>query len=888
MSPDPLVDDPLGTGSGGVALGRLNWTLHGTESGAIGWTGPWEQAEAPVLRAGEVSILRPRLEELSQLSLPASVPGTLAAALRDAGREPVAQPDDRDWWWRADLELPSGEPQGQWELSLRGVATVSEVWWDGRRAATSATGLDDLVVHLTASPGRHELAIVCRALSLLPVPRRPRGRWRSSLVADQSLRWRRTPLIGRIPWAGTAPVIGPWGQVSLLPVPQHGIELTGVRTELDADLRSARVLVDCMAERGGHLELACAGAVTAVEVPAGESRVRLEVREPALWWPATHGEPALHELTVRAGSRPGQLQPLARRSVGFRRLEAQTDDGGFRLIVNGRPVFVRGAVWAPVDPLSLGAAAEKIERTVRAMAAAGANILRISGTGAWESPAFYEACDRLGLMVWQDAMLATLDPPEDPDWLGLLEAELRTWLPRLGAHPCLAVVSGGNEVLQQPVLWGRSPQEMAMTAIDELIPRLSAELVPQAVHVPTSPCGGQPPTRPDQGISHWFGVGAYRRPLTDARLSGVRFAAEALAFGCPPRPEAIEAAFGSATADHDEAARAAWSAAAARDPGAEWDFEDIAAHYARRWIAPGIEADRGATGLVADHPGDVDWDGLVREEQLRLERAASARAVERTLADLRRPGSRCDGVIILAARDLVPGAGWGLLDSEGLPKATWYAMRRACAPVAVLLTDEGLAGLHAHVVCDRPLRLRGRLRLRVWTRQGVLSHETHCDVSIDGPGSVTFVVEDELGGFLDLDRNWGFGDRQWEALAVDLQVGPDSDPVGPDSALKAVRLLGGESRDALADLRTEPTLGRQDDESSYERRAGEPGYRARSGQLRLSSAAASSSVRVPCGAGRIPLDEGFDLEPDGIRDVALVEASAWPPVVVSGRTTSGG
>lgn len=71
------------------------------------------------------------------------------------------------------------------------------------------------------------------------------------------------------------------------------------------------------------------------------------MREPALWWPATHGEPALHELTVRAGSRPGQLQPLARRSVGFRRLEAQTDDGGFRLIVNGRPVFARGAVWAP-------------------------------------------------------------------------------------------------------------------------------------------------------------------------------------------------------------------------------------------------------------------------------------------------------------------------------------------------------------------------------------------------------------------------------------------------------------------------------------------------------------------------------------------------------------
>ncbi|MCT1602129.1 hypothetical protein M3E18_03520 [Kocuria sp. p3-SID1433] len=882
MSPDPLGGAP-----GAVALDGLSWSLHGTDPGAIGWAGPWEQAEAPVLREGERSVLKARLEELSQLSLPASVPGTLAAALRDAGREPVTQPDDRDWWWRADLELPADEPEWQWELRLRGVATVSEVWWDGRRVVVSASGLDDVVVRLSAAPGRHELAIVCRALSLLPVPRRPRGRWRSSLVADQSLRWRRTPLIGRIPWAGTAPVIGPWGQASLLPVPEHGIELTGVRTELDRDLRRAEVIVGYRAERAGHLELSCAEAATAAEVPAGEGQLRLEVRDPALWWPATHGEPALHELTVRAGSEPARLQPLTRRSVGFRRLEARTDDGGFRLVVNGRPVFARGAVWAPVDPLSLAGSAREIERTVRAMAAAGANILRISGTGAWESPAFYGACDRLGVMVWQDAMLATLDPPEDPEWLGLLEAELRTWLPRLGAHPSLAVVSGGNEVLQQPVLWGRSPQEMAMTAIDELIPALCAQLIPQAVHVPTSPCGGRPPTRPDEGISHWFGVGAYRRPLTDARLSGVRFAAEALAFGCPPRPEAIEADFGSATADHDETARAAWSAAAARDPGAGWDFEDIAAHYAKRWIAPGIEADRGATGAVADHPGDGEWGGLERDEQLRLERAASARAVERTLVDLRRPGSRCDGVIILAARDLVPGAGWGLLDSEGLPKATWYAMRRACAPVAVLLTDEGLAGLHAHVVCDRPLQLRGRLRLRVWTRQGVLSHEAHPEVSIDGPGSVTFVVEDELGGFLDLDRNWGFGARQWEALAVELQVTSDSDPVGTDAVLETVRLLGGASRDVLADLRTAPELGRQDDDSSYELRPAKPGYRDGNGLSSLRSDISAAAVGVPCAEGLVPQDEGFDLPPGGRRDIELVEAGSWPPVVVPGRTASG-
>ncbi|WP_144793739.1 hypothetical protein [Kocuria palustris] len=820
--------------------------------------------------------------------MPATVPGTVASALRDARLEPDPDPDARDWWWTAEIDLPpappgaSGPGPATWELRLRGVATVSEIWWDGMRIATSSTGLDDVAARFEADAGRHGIAVVCRALSLLPVPRRPRPRWRSSLVGDQSLRWRRTPLMGRIHWGGTEPAVGPWGEADLRRVPDHGATVVGIRTGLDADLCTAHVVVTLEAVRPVTVELACAGSSESLDVPAGRSELRLGVTRPPLWWPATHGDPVLHRLSIRAGAENGPLESLAEASVGFRRIVGQTDGGGFRLFVNGQRIFARGAVWAPVDPLSLGGEAAEIERTVRAMRSAGANILRISGTGAWESAAFYGACDRLGVMVWQDAMLATLDPPETPEWLGQLEAEMRTWLPRLGAHPCLAVLSGGNEVLQQPVLWGRPPQDMAIPAIDELIPRLCAELVPGVVHVATSPCGGTPPTRPDQGISHWFGVGAYRRPLSDARLSGVRFAAEALAFGCPPAPSSAEEAFGTKTADQDHDARSAWRAAAARDPGASWDFEEISAHYARRWIAPGIDADRGATGAAPGGRAEADWDELTRTEQLRLERAAAARAVERTLVDLRRPGSQCDGVIVLAARDLLPGAGWGLLDSEGRPKATWYAMRRACAPVAVAITDEGLSGLHVHVLCDRPIRLRAVLRLSVWTTVGVRSHERDVDVRLDGPGAVTFGAESELGGFMDLDRSWGFGDRQWEALAAKLLVADDSDDVPEGSVLETVRLLGDTSRDALADLRAAPSADAPPAGSSHAPDGSGRGYRAEGRALVLRAEAASSSVCVPSGPGLIPEDDGFDLAPGTSRRVEMIEEDRWPPTATTG------
>ena len=165
------------TGYGPVAA---NWTVCRTDAGA---------ADAPP---------GPEAERI-----PARVPGTVAEALRDAGR-PILDADDldgADWWFETTLTVP--DVPGR--LVFDGLATVSEVWVDGVLRASSTSMFVPVVVDLADHTDHTDLAgrtvavaVCCRALSP-HLRRRPRGRWRSSLIAQQGLRWVRTTMLGRAP-----------------------------------------------------------------------------------------------------------------------------------------------------------------------------------------------------------------------------------------------------------------------------------------------------------------------------------------------------------------------------------------------------------------------------------------------------------------------------------------------------------------------------------------------------------------------------------------------------------------------------------------------------------------------------------------------------------------
>lgn len=674
---------------------------------------------------------------------PAAVPGTAEQALRAAGILDPGVPSGlhaKDVWYRIDFATIRPET-----LLLEGLASLADIFLDGAQVISSRSMF--LAQRIDCpSPGSHSLAIRFHALEpALAGARGPRPRWRPMMIVPGTLRLVRTTPLGHMPgWSPPVALVGPWKPVSRMARdPGIAISRPHLRPFLDNGIATLDATVTFDQRPNAPIELLCGGHASVLH-PAGEDAVagRMVVEGAEPWWPHTHGTPHLYPVALRIGS---TVVDLGR--TGFRSLDIDRgDDGsGFRLIVNGEPVFCRGASWMPVDPISPASADP---RTLLGQAReAGMNMLRLSGTMMPESCAFHDACDELGILVWHDLPFANFDyPAGDPDFMALVEAETRQLLGALEASPSLAVVCGGSEIAQQATMLGLTPAQAASPLFDELVPRLVAECAPNAIHVAHSPCGGPLPFVTDTGVTHYFGVGAYRRPMEDVRRSNVRFAAECLAFANVPEPASL-AAFGLA-----DPAGEPWKAAIPRDAGADWDFEDVRDHYVR-------------------HLYGVDPEALRQTDPARylaLGRAAPAELMEAVFAEWRRAGSPCGGGLVLFLNDIVRGAGWGVIDAAGEPKTAFHALRRAFQPVHLGLTDEGLNGLGIHLV-NETSRVR-RLILTI-ASYGEGPHplaKAEREVELAARSATTFPAFSLLGRFFDFADAYRFGPAVHEATLARL------------------------------------------------------------------------------------------------------------------------
>ncbi|MCH8612128.1 glycosyl hydrolase 2 galactose-binding domain-containing protein [Arsenicicoccus dermatophilus] len=668
--------------------------------------------------------------------VPATVPGSLAASpavVERYGEQALADADHRVWW-RGSFDLAA--PLDAARLVVDRLATHADVYLDGSRVLRSDNAFRRHVVDLGAlAAGPHAVGIRLASWDETATPRTPRARWRSALVPDATIRWRRTPILGRIPiWVGALPPVGVLGAARVETRP--ALEIASCRTRLDD---SGRGTVDVELRCDGPREVTVQAAGEVARAVAEQTAhgawlatVRLAPAAPATWWPHTHGEPILHELLVHS---PG-VESLRRR-IGFSRITARRDDGRFGLVVGGVDVFVRGVVWAHTDPRGWTADPQAVARDLDALVAAGLNLVRVPGTGTYADEVLRELAAERGLLVWQDAMLATVDPPEDEGWLAELEAELRDQLTAWQGWPHLAVVCGGTETEQQPTLMGLPADRRRMTALHELLPRLAAELVPGAVHVTSSPSGGPRPVSIAHGVSHYFGVGAYLRPLEDARTAQVSFASEALAFATPPETSSMT------DAPAERGAGSPWRDAAPHDRGTTWDFVDVTDHY----VAAVADAER----IAEDVTDTGSWEDL--------QRAAATAAITETFAAWRSGLTPTAGGIVLAHRDLAPGPGWGLLDASGAAKAPLLALRDVLAPVALLLVDRGLDGLLLEAVNDQPAEATGSLLVAAQDRAGNTVLDAETTLTVPPHGRATVEVEELLGGFRDLGWAWRFGEE---------------------------------------------------------------------------------------------------------------------------------
>ncbi|MBL0419348.1 glycoside hydrolase family 2 protein [Ramlibacter sp. AW1] len=698
-------------------------------------------------------------------------PGTAAAALRAHGLWSLDAPprdfDAQDWWFLARFDAPHDAVQ---VLGCDGLATLAEVSLNGQALFAS----DNMFTrHRHAlppgvlRPRDNELRIHCRSLGAALRQRRPRPNWRAPMVPDTQLRWFRTTLLGRTPgWSPPAAAVGPWREVWLratheIPIEHrlqarleggHGVcELDGPASEWPAGTESPRLVL-----QGPD------GQVHASDVRASDGRfaARLDVPRPALWWPHTHGEPALYEATLELRLHRGGTARHALGRVGFRDLQVDTAGGRFALRVNGEAVFCRGAGWFPLDAVSLRSETRACRGTLLRMREAGLNMLRLPGTGVYEDDAFYAQCDELGLMVWQDFMFASMDYPfDDAGFAASSEREVRQQLRRLAPHPCLAVLCGNSEVEQQAAMWGAARELWQPRFFHEQLPAECRELAPGVPYWPSSAHGGAFPHQADAGTTSYYGVGAYERPLADAVASGLGFATECLAFAAVPSNETLARLPGGAST---RVHHPAWKSRTPRDLGAGWDFDDVRDHYVRELC--GVEP---ARLRHADH-----------ERYLELGRLAVAEAMGHAYGSWRRADARCGGALLLQLRDFWPAAGWGVLDDQGRAKSGWHALRRALQPTGLHLSDEGANGPVAHLVNETAQPVQAVLEFTAWRDGEVRVASAEQPLTMEPRSRRSVPLLGLMDHFMDLNHFWRFGPPACDVLHARLRAaGADAPPL---------------------------------------------------------------------------------------------------------------
>ncbi len=457
-------------------------------AGAIARNPLWRRVAAPweLARLG-------RPDEAPEAWVPATVPGAVqldwarARGLPDIafGQNVRAYDglEDSHWLYRARVPAAPRTGGEQLVFACAGVDYACEVRLGGRRVLRHEGLFSGFEVDLSDCPAGTELDVL-----VLPAPKRegaPADRTQASNVCKPAVSygWDWHPRI--IP-------LGLWAEAGFVVRPRAHLRHVDFAYELSGDFSRADITVRAEAPGAGEPSWRLLDARGRPVVESASSRASLP--NPRLWWTHDHGEPALYTLEVAlAGG------DVLRRQVGFRKVRlVMAEDGwgypqGFpttrshppvTVELNGRVIFAKGSNWVSADLFPARVTAESVRPLLRLAREANFNLLRGWGGAIVNPECFFDQCDELGLLVWQEFPLACNNYPDDPAYLRVLDQESRSIIRRLRQHPCLGIWGGGNELFNA---WsGMTDQSLAL----RLLNRNCYDLDPGTPFLPTAPVEG--------------------------------------------------------------------------------------------------------------------------------------------------------------------------------------------------------------------------------------------------------------------------------------------------------------------------------------------------------------------------------------------------------------
>lgn len=407
-----------------------------------------------------------------------------------------------EWWYRQEFTVTASTASQNPELVFEGVDCLATYWLDNVKLGES----DNMFIEQSFSlaglltPGKtHALVVrlrsaVIEAMSLDCGPRQTRS-W--GVFTPESLRIRKPGHCYGWDIMPRAVSVGLWRGVEIVEHPQdefrdlyaYCLRATATRATLDIHyvlntcpehLENAEIYV-C-----GHCGESHFETVRRLHRFAG--LIGIEIDNPKLWWPLGYGDPHLYEVYVEF-RQAGRLLASRTINVGLRTValdrSLQPDQRfGFLFRINGEPILVKGANWVPADAFH-SRDAERISHHLDLFVEAGCNLVRCWGGNVYEDSAFFDQCDRLGLMVWQDFAMACGLYPQDEAFAETIRREAVVVVRKLRNHPSLVIWCGDNECDENAFSEQLDPGTNRLTR--EVIPRVLVDEDPYRPYVPSSP-----------------------------------------------------------------------------------------------------------------------------------------------------------------------------------------------------------------------------------------------------------------------------------------------------------------------------------------------------------------------------------------------------------------
>lgn len=441
----------------------------------------------------------------------------------------------------------------------------------------------------------------------------------------------------------------------------------------------------------------------------------LTIKHPQLWYPNGMGEQNMYKISVlvEKGSQSKRLDT----KIGLRdiRLNTATDSTGksFEFLVNEQAVFMKGVNWIPADFFPTRIKEEQYRWLLQSCRDANMNMIRVWGGGIYEPDIFYDICDELGILVWQDFMYSCALYPGDSIFVHNAEVEAREQVSRLRNHPCLAIWCGNNEVKNGWEDWGwqahykpkhRIEIERDMhTLFDTLLAEIVTENDPYRPYVASSPLWGWGhPECCTQGDSHYWGVWWGELPFEMWEEKTGRFMSE---YGFQSYPSM--ATIVSFTSDKERNLNSA-------------------AMKNHQKHARGVQIINKALDQYFYVPDKLT-------DYVYLSQLVQAYGIGQAIEVHRRKQPHCMGTLYWQLNDCWPVASWSSIDYYGRWKALQYEAQRQFEPI--ILTTAPLQGneLPIYAINDSAKTIRASLQICLCNFDGSITDSVYID-SISLPG----------------------------------------------------------------------------------------------------------------------------------------------------------